>query len=75
MRPLGSGHSSSPIFVTNDVLVSLMDFAGMTGHDTDQCLATFRPGTTLHDAGNQLHEVGLAFHNLGDIDQQTIAAA
>jgi FAD/FMN-containing dehydrogenase len=72
---MGAGHSSSPIFVTDNVIVSLSDFAGMTDHDTDQCLATFRPGTTLHDAGNQLHEVGLAFHNLGDIDQQTIAGA
>ena len=75
VRPLGAGHSSSPLVVTNDVLLSLKSFSGVLDHDPDRRQATLRPGTTLNAAGSALHDIGLAFHNLGDIDKQTIAGA
>ena len=58
VRPMGSGHSSSQIFTTNDVLISLKDVAGLVDHDAQACEAILRPGTTLHDATAALHAVG-----------------
>jgi FAD/FMN-containing dehydrogenase len=75
VRPLGAGHSSSPLVPTDDVLLSLESFTGLLDHDAERSEATVRAGTTLSDAGDALHAVGLAFHNLGDIDKQTIAGA
>src|SRR5918992_488458 len=60
VRPLGAGHSSSPLVVTDDIVVSLMDFAGLLGHDADGHEATLRPGTRLGDGRAALFEVGLA---------------
>jgi FAD/FMN-containing dehydrogenase len=61
--------------VTDDVLVSTMELTGLVGHAADRREATLRPGTVIGDAGDQLFNVGLAFHNLGDIDKQSLAGA
>ena len=75
VRALGAGHSSSPLVVTDDVLISMQSFSGLIDHDSDRHQATIRAGTRLGEAGEALFEVGLAFHNLGDIDRQTVAGA
>jgi FAD/FMN-containing dehydrogenase len=75
VRPLGSGHSSSPLVSNDDVVVSFAGLRGVIASDRDRCEAVVRAGTTLHEAGSALHELGLAFPNLGDIDRQTIAGA
>jgi FAD/FMN-containing dehydrogenase len=75
VRAVGAGHSSSPLAVTQDVLVSMMDLAGLVQHDPAHNEATLLSGTRLADAGKALHGVGLAFHNLGDIDRQSVAGA
>jgi FAD/FMN-containing dehydrogenase len=73
VRPMGSRHSSSPLFETHECVVSLDQFSGLIDVDRDRRQATFKSGTTLEEAGQQLAEHNLAFPNLGDIDQQTLA--
>lgn len=75
LRPVGSGHSSVPIFSTEDTLLSLENLTGVVSADQEQGLATVLPGTGLRDLGEQLTGHGLAMQNLGDVDYQAIAGA
>lgn len=75
VRPVGSGHSSTPIFATDDALVSVDELSGLIHHAPDEGRATVRPGTTLNDLGVELAAVGAGMENLGDVDYQTIAGA
>ena len=60
---------------SNEVLVRLDEFRGVTGVDLLACQATAKAGTTLRELGETLFEAGLAQENLGDIDRQTLAGA
>ncbi len=73
VRVVGSGHSSTPLVATADTLVSLTRFKGLERFDSSGREATVRAGTTLNEANSALLEVGLAVHNLGDVDFQTVA--
>lgn len=55
---VGSGHSSSPLVETGDVLVSTARLAGLDWHDLARHRARLG-GTTIHDAGEALLGVGL----------------
>ncbi len=72
VRPVGVGHSSTPLVKTDDILVSLEKITGLVSHDTEGQEATLKAGTMLHDAGRALHEVGLALRNYGNVDLQTL---
>jgi FAD/FMN-containing dehydrogenase len=71
VRVVGSGHSSTPLVETDDILISLTHFKGLQSHNGRE--ATLGAGSTLHEAGEALLEVGLSMANLGDVDLQTIA--
>lgn len=73
IRPVGAGHSSSPLARTDDILMSSDGLSGLVRHTDDT--ATIRPGTYLGDVGPALHEVGLALENYGDVDLQSIGGA
>ncbi|NDK30503.1 D-arabinono-1,4-lactone oxidase [Nesterenkonia haasae] len=75
VRPMGSGHSSTPIFSTSDVLLSLDNMSGVLEVEPDAGWAKVLPGTGLRDLGEQLAEHGVAMENLGDVDYQAIAGA
>lgn len=75
LRPVGSAHSSQPLFDTPDTLIHLDHLSGVKDVDRDNGLATVLPGTGLSDMDNQLDEHGWALSNLGDVDYQTIAGA
>jgi FAD/FMN-containing dehydrogenase len=75
VRVVGAGHSSSPLVRTSDTLVSLAHFEGLESADVDACEATILGGTTVGGAGAELHGAGLALHNTGDVDVQTLAGA
>lgn len=76
VRPVGSGHSSSPLCAADDgVLLSLERWTGLEAVDPAAGRARVRAGTVLHDLGQALFAHGLALHNLGDIDRQTLAGA
>ena len=75
VRVVGAGHSSSALVKTQDYLLSLKHFRGVELPDTQNNLATVPAGMTVKEAGNDLFRYGLAMHNTGDVDVQTLAGA
>jgi FAD/FMN-containing dehydrogenase len=75
VRAVGACHSSSAVLETDDVVLSLERQKGVVSHDTDHGEAVLRPGTTLAEAGEALLSRGLTFHNLGDVNVQTLVGA
>ncbi|WP_146341728.1 D-arabinono-1,4-lactone oxidase [Nesterenkonia sp. NBAIMH1] len=75
LRPVGSGHSSTPLFNTPETLVSLERLSGVKAADYESRTARVLPGTGLRDLGAMLGEHDLAMMNLGDVDYQAIAGA
>lgn len=75
MRPVGSGHSSTPLAATEDELVSVDDMAGVVSTRADEGVATVLAGTSLSDLGSGLEKADLAIENYGDVDYQTISGS
>jgi FAD/FMN-containing dehydrogenase len=75
VRVVGAGHSSSPLVQTEDYLLSLKHFRGVEYPDMKTHRATVPAGMTVKEAGKDLFRYGLAMHNTGDVDVQTLAGA
>jgi FAD-linked oxidoreductase len=75
VRPVGAGHSFSPLVPTDGHLLILDRLAGLVGHDRERHTATFAAGTRLADMGKPLQNIGQGMLNLPDIDRQTLAGA
>jgi FAD/FMN-containing dehydrogenase len=75
IRTVGAGHSCSPIFETDQILVSMEKFKGMYEYDVEKGTAVFGAGTTVEEAGEALFSVGLAMENTGHINKQALAGA
>ena len=75
VRPVGSGHSFSPLVPTNDILLSVNRLSGILSHDADSLQATMAAGTRLGQIGEPLEVLGQALLNMPDIDQQTLAGS
>lgn len=75
IRPVGSGHSFTPLVPTNGHIVVIDQLTGLLSHDPDKLTATFAAGTRLADMGAPLKEVGQGMFNLPDIDRQTLGGA
>lgn len=75
VKPLGSGHSFTPIAVTDGVHLDLSAYDAVLAVDRERCQVTVQAGTTLHALNRRLDALGLALPNLGDIDAQTISGA
>ena len=75
IRAVGSSHSCSPIFQTDDVLLSMENFKGLHAYDPQRLTATVGAGMTVEEVGKALHQVGLGMENTGHIDQQALAGA
>lgn len=75
IKAVGSGHSFTPIAVTDGLLVHLDRLSGLVEVDHEQHTATLLGGTTIASANHLLAAQGLALSNLGDIDAQTVAGA
>jgi L-gulonolactone oxidase len=75
VRPVGAGHSFTPIAVTDDILVRLDNLNGVHHVDPVTGEVTLAAGTRLADIPALLAPHHLAMENLGDIDRQTIAGA
>ena len=75
VRVAGAGHSSTPLVRTNGLLISLKHFKGVEAPDSRKNRATVLAGMTVKEAGKDLHRYGLAMHNTGDVDIQTVAGA
>ena len=75
VHAVGSGHSFTPIAVAPGVALDLSGWTGIVAADTRTGLVTVRSGTRLRELNADLHRLGLALENLGDIDVQTVAGA
>lgn len=75
VRCVGSGHSFTAAAVTDGHLVKLDAFQGVTDVDASSRQVTVGAGTPLSRLNVELHGLGLAMPNLGDIAYQTVAGA
>ncbi len=75
IRPVGAGHSFSPLVPTNGRLLVLDKMSGLISHDTISKRATLAAGTRLSESGPLLAKADQAMFNLPDIDRQTLAGA
>src|SRR5690554_3358139 len=75
LRVAGAGHSSSPLVVTDQNLISLEKFKSVDRVDKGNNSAWIGTGLTVKEGGSELLEHGLSFHNTGDVDIQYIAGA
>ena len=75
VRPVGSGHSFTPLVPTDGHLIVIDQLAGLLDHDPATLQATFGAGSRLGDMGPALDGIGQAMINLPDIDRQTLAGA
>jgi FAD-linked oxidoreductase len=75
VRPVGSGHSFSPLCVTDDVQVDVSRLDELLGVDPATGIARVQAGITLRRLSAELHLRGRALANLGDVDTQTVAGA
>jgi FAD-linked oxidoreductase len=75
IRPVGAGHSFTPLVPTEGSIVSLRNFEGLIAHDMTAMTATFGAGTKLGDIGEPLNAIGQALYNMPDIDEQSLGGA
>ncbi|MBV7296202.1 FAD-binding protein [Corynebacterium sp. TAE3-ERU12] len=75
VRPLGAGHSFTPVATTEGSRVQLDNMAGVVGLDQENNTVTLRAGTRLRDVPGLLRPLGLALPNQGDVDPQSVAGA
>jgi L-gulonolactone oxidase len=72
---VGSGHSFTEAALTGGTMVDAGSLSGVIDADRDTGLVKVGAGTILAELNEELHRLGLAMENLGDIDRQTIAGA
>ena len=75
VKMTGSGHSFTDIAVTDGLLLRPDSLRGIVGVDHDAMTVTALAGTPLHELNRALARLDLSLHNLGDIEEQTVAGA
>ena len=75
VRPVGSGHSFTPLAVGGDVMLDLAACERLLHVDLDARRVRVEAGITLAALCEVLARHELAMVNLGDIDRQTLAGA
>jgi FAD/FMN-containing dehydrogenase len=75
VRVVGSGHSFTPLCVTDGVLITLDGLQGVLEVDQAAQTARIAAGTKIFQLGEPLLQAGLALANQGDIDYQALAGA
>jgi L-gulono-1,4-lactone dehydrogenase len=75
VRPVGTGHSFTPLVLTDDVLVDLSTMDAVLHADRAALQVRVQAGIPLGRLAGELVRRGLAVENLGDIDVQTLAGA
>jgi FAD-linked oxidoreductase len=75
VRVAGSGHSFTGLVPTDGTLVSLSEMNRVLDVDRARGRVRVEAGITIAALNAVLDQHGLAFENLGDIDQQTLAGA
>ncbi len=72
---VGSGHSFTETAMTDGTMIDVAALRGVIDADPPSGTVTVGAGTILADLNEELHRLGLAMENLGDIDRQTVAGA
>lgn len=75
LRCVGAGHSFTGLVPTSGTLLSLDRLSGLVRHDVARQQVTVRAGTRLAVLNRELAALGLALHNLPDINVQTLGGA
>lgn len=75
VRVPGTGHSFTPVVITDGTLINIDGHAGLVSADKGTGLARVKAGTKISDLGKPLLDAGLALANQGDINRQSIAGA
>jgi L-gulonolactone oxidase len=76
VRPVGAGHSFSPLAATDDVLLDLSALTGLVRiSEGPRGRVRVRAGTTLAALNVALAQRGLALATLADVDTPTVAGA
>ncbi|HXR73253.1 MAG TPA: D-arabinono-1,4-lactone oxidase [Actinocrinis sp.] len=75
VKPVGSGHSFTPVAVTDGVLIRLDNLTRLRSADKSSRLVTVEAGMGLWRFNELLAEQGLALTNMGDIQAQTVSGA
>lgn len=76
VRPVGAGHSFSPLAATDDILLDLSALTGLVRvSEGPQARVRVRAGTTLAGLNVALAQRGLALATLADVDTPTVAGA
>jgi FAD-linked oxidoreductase len=75
VKMVGTGHSFTDIAVADGLMLRPDRLVGIRSLDRDAMTVTVLAGTPLHVLNELLHHLGLALHNMGDIDRQTVAGA
>jgi L-gulono-1,4-lactone dehydrogenase len=75
VKMVGSGHSFTGIAVADGMMLRPDRLVGIRAVDREAMTVTVLAGTPLHELNRRLHGLGLALHNMGDIDRQTVAGA
>ncbi len=75
VRAPGTGHSFTPIVITDGTMINIDGHEGLVSADTSTGRARVKAGTKIHNLGAPLLEAGLALANQGDINRQSIAGA
>jgi L-gulono-1,4-lactone dehydrogenase len=71
----GSGHSFTEAAMSDGTMIDAGAFSGVIDADRSSGLVKVGGGTVLAVLNEELHRLGLAMENLGDIDRQTVAGA
>jgi L-gulono-1,4-lactone dehydrogenase len=71
----GSGHSFTEAAMTDGTMIDLGALRRVIDADRASGLVRVGAGTVLAELNEELHRLGLAMENLGDIDRQTVAGA
>jgi len=72
---VGSGHSFTEAAMTDGTMIDVAGLNGVSDADPGSGLVKVGAGTVLAGLNEELHRLGLAMENLGDIDRQTVAGA
>ena len=75
VKPVGAGHSFTPIAATDGIQVSLRHLDRLLHHDVATGRVTVQAGISLRALNRILDDLGLALPNLGDVDPQSVAGA
>ncbi|MCU1732976.1 MULTISPECIES: D-arabinono-1,4-lactone oxidase [unclassified Pseudomonas] len=75
VRVAGSGHSFTPVALTNGLHLTLGNLSGIRHIDYERKRVTAGAGTTVNAFGKALRDAGFSMINQGDIDSQSIAGA